>query len=196
MEILKERYSITELSEMLGITDHALRYYEKEFGLVVPKNERGRRYYTTQLANTMYQIKKMRDEGLEIKAIKKILASENAVCEPPPVVTDTDIVAVVSTGSPNVRHNNDALIELKHLLENIAENINNSLSTEINSTKEQISQEIYKSKLELGACVENSIRKLESKMEKHFEKVDESISRWRSKNRSSTVKRIVKKLFG
>ena len=29
MEVLKERYSITELSKELNITDHALRYYEK-----------------------------------------------------------------------------------------------------------------------------------------------------------------------
>ncbi|HPP36165.1 MAG TPA: MerR family transcriptional regulator, partial [Clostridiales bacterium] len=49
MEVLKERYSITELSEMLQLSDHTLRFYEKECELEVPKDERGRRYYTTEL---------------------------------------------------------------------------------------------------------------------------------------------------
>jgi len=47
------------------------------------KGQKGRRYYTPELANIMYKIKTMRDEGLEIKAIKKILQSENVITEPP-----------------------------------------------------------------------------------------------------------------
>lgn len=76
MEILKDRYTITELSERLGITDHALRYYEKEFNMNIPKDSRGRRYYTPEYANVMFQIKTMRDDGLEIKAIKKYLSAK------------------------------------------------------------------------------------------------------------------------
>jgi len=71
VEVIKDRYSITELSGYLNVTDHTLRYYEREFNLYVPKDKRGRRYYTPELANIMYKIKTMRDEGLEIKAIKK-----------------------------------------------------------------------------------------------------------------------------
>jgi DNA-binding transcriptional MerR regulator len=44
VEILRDRYTITELSQSLKITDHALRYYEKEFNIKIPKDERGRRY--------------------------------------------------------------------------------------------------------------------------------------------------------
>jgi DNA-binding transcriptional MerR regulator len=95
MEILKDRYSITELSERLKVTDHALRYYEKEFCLEIPKDSRGRRYYTTELANVMYQIKNMRDQGLEIKAIRKILQSEDNAGDPPPVVRDDDTAGLV-----------------------------------------------------------------------------------------------------
>lgn len=83
MEVLKDRYSITELSKCLKVTDHALRYYEREFNMTVPKDRRGRRYYTPELANIMYKIKAMRDEGLEIKAIKKVLESENIISNPP-----------------------------------------------------------------------------------------------------------------
>ena len=37
MEVLKERYSITELSEMLQLSDHTLRFYEKECELNIRK---------------------------------------------------------------------------------------------------------------------------------------------------------------
>ena len=52
--------------------------------MYVPKDKRGRRYYTPDLANIMYQIKNMRDEGLEIKAIKKILKPEIELISPQP----------------------------------------------------------------------------------------------------------------
>ena len=76
MPFTKEKYSITELSTELGITDHTLRFYEKEFELNIPKDSRGRRYYLLPHANILYKIKYMRDEGLEIKAIRKLIELE------------------------------------------------------------------------------------------------------------------------
>jgi DNA-binding transcriptional MerR regulator len=189
MEILKERYSITELSERLNITDHALRYYEKEFKMNIPKDERGRRYYTPDLANMMYQIKAMRDEGLEIKAIKKIMQSEYMVNEPPAVVVDNKTDTLV----PNTQTNN--YIEIKQFFDEFKEQIACSVSQEVNSAREHLSKEMTKSKLELGASFENSIRKLECKMERHFSQVDQSLSSWRERNRYGIVTRFVHKLF-
>jgi len=40
VEVIKDRYSITELSGYLNVTDHTLRYYEREFNLYVPKDKR------------------------------------------------------------------------------------------------------------------------------------------------------------
>lgn len=187
MEILKDRYTITELSERLKVTDHALRYYEKEFGICVPKDERGRRYYTPELANLMYQIKSMRDEGLEIKAIRKILQSENIISEPPSVVLDDGSVSLVAVNS------HDTSREIQLFFNEFKEQLTESVSIEINSARNYLSKEINKSKLELGACVENSIRKLESKMEKHFQEVDRSIGVWREKNKKGLFKRLLDK---
>ena len=189
MEILKDRYSITELSERLSVTDHALRYYEKEFNLDIPKDERGRRYYTPEQANIMFQIKNMRDEGLEIKAIKKIFQSENVIKEPPPVVMDENTVSVIPVNRI------DTTIELKQYFDEFKEHITTSISTEVGSAKEHFSKELSKTKLELGACVENSVRKLEAKMEKHFTEVDRSLGMWREKNNGNMLKRFVKRII-
>lgn len=192
MEILKDRYSITELSERLNITDHTLRYYEKEFNICVPKNDRGRRYYTPELANLMFKIKQMRDDGLQIKAIRKILLSDNTIMEPPPVSagnSDTTSVAISDGLSANT--------SVKHFFDEfkteITASVTASVVQEVSCAREQISQDLMKTKLELGACVENSFRKLETKMEKHFMEVDRSIGLWREKNKKGFFKRLIDK---
>lgn len=195
MDILKDKYSITELSESLNITDHALRFYEKEFGLNIPKDSRGRRFYTTDYANIMYQIKTMREQGLELKAIRKIFEDENIISEQ---------VRIASGNEENLpavaipRSNQLSTSELSVIIEtlnNIKEQLFNSISTEILTTRDHLSKEIYKSKLELGACVENSSRKLELKLDKHFQEVDRSITNWRERKSTSLSGRL-KKLIG
>lgn len=184
MEIIKDRYTITELSERLGVTDHALRYYEKEFNLNIPKDSRGRRYYTPEYANIMFKIKTMRDDGLEIKAIKKILESENIISEPPPVVTDDTYNTLAPVRS------DETLLDIKNFFNEFGEQLTKSFSRELTSAKDQISQEICKTKLELGACMDNNLRKIESKLDKHFENIDRSLGLWREKNKRSFFSRL------
>ena len=197
MEILKEKYSITELSESLKVTDHALRFYEKEFNLNIPKDNRGRRYYTTELANVMYQIKNMRDEGLEIKAIKKILANEGYINETNSVgfiTPDEQLPVVVGQGCTQLSSNELGVI--LEALNGMKDQLYSSVSTEFSATREYFSKEITRSKLELGACVENSSRKLELKLDRHFQEVDRALSMWREKKNNtfaSKLKRIIGK---
>ena len=200
MDILKDRYSITELSESLNITDHALRFYEKEFGLKIPKDSRGRRFYTTELANVMYQIKDMRDQGLELKAIRKILEDENIISETNTFsgytsesVKGEQLPALM--GSSPAHLNSSELAVIMDAINSMKEQVYNNISTELMSTKDHISKEIHKSKLELGACVENSSRKLEIKLDRHFQEVDRSITTWREKKSTSLGGRL-RKLIG
>ncbi len=201
MDILKDRYSITELSECLNITDHALRFYEKEFGLKIPKDSRGRRFYTTELANVMYQIKDMRDQGLELKAIRKILEDEHIIKDSSPGIAlnssaqlnEAQLPAVMGHAASQL--SSTELTAIIDALNNMKEQVFNNISTELLSTREQLSKEIHKSKLELGACVENSSRKLEIKLDRHFQEVDRSITNWRERKSTSLGGRL-KKLIG
>lgn len=196
MEILKDRYTITELSKQLEVTDHALRYYEKEFKLKIPRDKRGRRYYTPDLANVMFQIKAMRKEGLQIKAIKKIFNSDDVLNDPPPVILNNKVssqtLADINNQNPvRYAYNKD----IKQFFEDFKQQINDNVSKEVQSVKSQLSEEIYKTKLELGACVENSARKVEEKLEKHFENVDRSITDWRKRKKKSSIKKTFYRLF-
>ncbi|NLK87188.1 MAG: MerR family transcriptional regulator [Clostridiaceae bacterium] len=188
MEILKERYSITELAEMLQLTDHALRFYEKECELSIPKDERGRRYYTTDLANVMYKIKLMRSEGLEIKAIKKILQDDNIFGQPV-VIQESSNTSVIPAAGKEYE-------AMQVIFTELGRQLTKEISYELDNTREHLIREISKSKLELGACVENSVRRLESKMERHYEQVDNALSRWREKKKKPSVKNAFKRMFG
>jgi len=66
---LKKYYSIKEVSDMLGIPDSTLRYWEKEFKEISPKkNAKGIRHYT---AADIEQIRKVnhlvKEKSLTIK---------------------------------------------------------------------------------------------------------------------------------
>lgn len=201
MDVLKDRYSITELSECLNITDHALRFYEKEFGLRIPKDGRGRRFYTTELANVMYQIKEMRDQGLELKAIKKILEDENIIKTDSPDASlnlnpQLDVAqfpALIGHSSSQIGSTELGIII--DALNSMKEQVFSDISSELLSAREQISKDIHISKLELGACVENSSRKLEIKLDKHFQEVDRNITSWRERKSTSLGSKL-KKLIG
>lgn len=71
-KVLKKYYSIKEVSEMLGIPDSTLRYWEKEFKEIAPKkNAKGIRHYTM---DDIEQIKKVKflvkDNSLTISGAK------------------------------------------------------------------------------------------------------------------------------
>ena len=71
-KVLKKYYSIKEVSEMLGIPDSTLRYWEKEFKEIAPKkNAKGIRHYTM---DDIEQIKKVKflvkDNSLTINGAK------------------------------------------------------------------------------------------------------------------------------
>ncbi|MGE5614152.1 MAG: MerR family transcriptional regulator [Bacillota bacterium] len=187
MEVLKDKYSITELSEMLQLTDHTLRYYEKEFELPVPKDERGRRYYSAELANIMYKIKVMRSEGLEIKAIKKIL-QQDFVFETPRVLPETNSSSLVTAG----RNEHEAM---QVFFNELGKQLTRDISFEMETVREHLAKEIARSKLELGACVENGFRRLENKMEKHYDEVDKALGRWREKHRKRFLGGILPGIF-
>src|SRR5690606_37766623 len=187
MEVLKERYSITELGEMLQLSDHTLRFYEKECELEVPKDERGRRYYTPELANTMYKIKLMRSEGLELKAIKKIL-QQDRMFFPPPAADDT----TTSLAPPAGRE----IASVQAILDEIGRRLAKKISYELDSTREHLSREIAKSKVEICAGVENSIGMHKKRMEKQYEEVDRAQLGWRKRNTGNTIKRMYNRIFG
>lgn len=78
---IKETHSITEVSQMLGISDATLRKYEKDYGLKVPRNELRHRFYTTKEIEVFKQIINLKEQGANIHVIKKILSRSESLEE-------------------------------------------------------------------------------------------------------------------
>lgn len=63
------RYTIGDVSRVLGMTTSALHFYEKEGIIDTPKEESGRRYYENMDVNRLISAKKYRAMGVSLKEI-------------------------------------------------------------------------------------------------------------------------------
>lgn len=66
-------YLISDASKKVDVETHVLRYWEDELGLSIPRNEMGHRYYTEFHIRLFCQVKKLKDKGYQLKAIKAAL---------------------------------------------------------------------------------------------------------------------------
>ncbi|WP_094603598.1 HTH-type transcriptional regulator AdhR [Sporomusa silvacetica DSM 10669] len=64
-------YSIGQFSKLTNLSAPTLRYYEQEQLIVVSRDSGRRRYYTTEDIDWILFIKKLKDTGMPIKAIRE-----------------------------------------------------------------------------------------------------------------------------
>ncbi|MGT2828804.1 MerR family transcriptional regulator [Streptococcus hillyeri] len=66
--------SIKTISEQLGISAHAIRFYEKEGMVDIPRNDRGFREFDERSVDRLKAIAHYRRVGMSLEDIRKILA--------------------------------------------------------------------------------------------------------------------------
>lgn len=64
------RYMISDAAKLIDVEAHALRYWEEELDLKIPRNEMGHRYYREQDIKMLEKIKMLKDRGYQLRAIK------------------------------------------------------------------------------------------------------------------------------
>ncbi len=69
----EKRYIISDASKQVDVEAHVLRYWEEELTLEIPRNEMGHRYYTEENIKLLKNIKVLKDQGFQLKAIKMVL---------------------------------------------------------------------------------------------------------------------------
>lgn len=67
------RYMISEASKRVEVESHTLRYWEDELGLPISRNEMGHRYYKDADIELLKNIKHLKEQGFQLKAIKMLL---------------------------------------------------------------------------------------------------------------------------
>ena len=66
-------YLISDASRKVEVESHVLRYWEDELKLPVKRNELGHRYYTEEDIPEFQETKTLKEQGLQLKAIRMIL---------------------------------------------------------------------------------------------------------------------------
>ena len=67
------RYMISDAAKLVDVEAHVLRYWEEELDLPIGRNEMGHRYYTEENIRLFRQIKELKDQGVQLKAVKMLL---------------------------------------------------------------------------------------------------------------------------
>ena len=69
----KTIYYISEAAQKVQVESHVLRYWEDELKLPIHRNEMGHRCYTKENIEQLQEIKALKEQGLQLKAIKAII---------------------------------------------------------------------------------------------------------------------------
>lgn len=72
-EIKKMYYTISEVSEILKLSQNTVRHYEKQFKIRISRSRNGWRSYTPEsLKRLKFIVTLLRDEGYTIKGAQKL----------------------------------------------------------------------------------------------------------------------------
>lgn len=69
----KETYLINEVAKEVHVESHVLRYWEEELEIPITRNRQGHRVYTEEDIRRFIRIKNLKDQGLQLKAVKLVL---------------------------------------------------------------------------------------------------------------------------
>ena len=169
---------ISDASKIMRVESHVLRYWEEELGLDIPRNEQGHRYYTEKEMKILQGIKRLKEQGFQLKSIKTVLPKLDEVealdeekrkklCEE----LNESLTALDTTG-----HKEEVALK-KHVDENLKmqqfQTIMNKLIA--NALKEN-NQELTDTVTEnVVKEVDYLMRMQEEREEEHYKKLDEAL---------------------
>lgn len=187
---MEKTYLISDAAKQVQVETHVLRYWEEELGLPIKRNKLGHRYYTGSDVEFFKEVKKMKDNGLQLKAIRmymkdgKIIPIEGTglVAEETkivPIHTENPVNAVVEETEEVSRE--EKSLRLQYLLKQfIKEAVQDSNQELYNQMRDTIMKELdYQFRTQEEREDKREENRIERE-EKHFRQLDELL---RKKNR-------------
>lgn len=144
-------YKIGEVSEILGIEQHTLRYLEHSLKLKITRDERGDRLYTENDLETLKLVLKLKNEkGLNTTAIKMALENMEQIEDKPVAVNN---------------HNfNPAILEVTSIAQKIVEQ----------------NEELMRQNQQLNQRIDQLEKAIEKREQEKSAKIDEFINLWKA----------------
>lgn len=175
----QEMLLISEAAKQVQVETHVLRYWEEELHLPIKRNDMGHRYYTMEDVAQFKEIKVLKEQGLQLKAIRTILqkeGGENVAADKSKEDAAMDYLIgkkqkyFVSLSGEESREEKASRLQylLRHMMTEAVKNANKELAVEI---KESILKELdYQFRTR-----EEKEEEHWKKEEEHFRKVDEML---------------------
>ena len=179
-DLEKDMYLISETAKLVGVESHVLRYWEEELKLPIRRNELGHRYYTREDVEQFREIKKLKEQGLQLKAIRTVL-TDSTLQVMVPVRERTQPVRSMPSGleAQEDRQLQDKSARLQFLLHNlVAQAVRESNQELTREIKETIMKEMdYQFRIQEEEN-EKRDRQRTEREEEHYRKLDELIKQY------------------
>jgi DNA-binding transcriptional MerR regulator len=130
----EQRYLISDAAKMVAVEAHVLRYWEDELEIPIGRTELGHRYYTRENIEIFQNVKKLKEEGLQLKAIKAVLQSTNYR---PEEKIQQEQSAAEQTSLIEMQNNAEKLRQFKELVEEIVDRVVKDNNEELQSRLEE-----------------------------------------------------------
>ena len=150
-------YNISDAARILSVEDHALRYWESQLGIDIPRNSCGYRYYEEEQIILLKEVKELKEKGFTLKQIKAILPKIKQV------------VALPEEKLFGLRKQLENLIGKEETMEIVPMPAKNAMTVEKEGTKSRIEE--FKAVME-----EIVLQALQKKEEAFSEQLQTSVS--------------------
>jgi len=182
------RYLISDAAKKVQVESHVLRYWEEELKLPIKRNELGHRYYTEDDIIRFKEVKSLKEQGLQLKAIRMILKDGriqpftereiNPRVEEKHVlmVNSNELMSTPPNGTSLSTANEAKTLRLQQLLQQmISDAVRKSTGEFVEDIKETMLKELdYQFRLQ-EEREENYIKEKINRDEAHYQRIDEML---------------------
>lgn len=166
------RYMISDAAKLVEVESHVLRYWEEELELPIARNEMGHRYYTEDDIQLLKHIKKLKERGYQLKAIKMDISENGELLLP----ENVQMMEVRQEKREILNENADKMQQFQDLL-------SKALGQALKENQSSIGKEIgTKVAEQVTKEVNYQFRAQEEALESHYRKLDARIQSIQKRN--------------
>lgn len=164
LESREKTYTIGEACELLNCEVHNLRYIEKAVGLEIQRNEFQERIYTHEDLVTLKSVFELKDQGLNYKAIKKVLEQQGEEV----AVTNTE-----SIGNDLIMQPDNIEKFMSFLANSVEQGVENKVTPMLNGIIDRM-ESLEKQNQELRDALEQAQQKYYKELYAKLTKLEEA----------------------
>jgi len=162
------RYMISDAARLVDVEAHVLRYWEEELDLPIGRNEMSHRYYTEENIRLFQSIKDLKEQGVQLKAIKMLIPDlEKGETEITHLIARVDKFPAAPESPSEIREEKMQQFQciMSRLISEALEDHTERMGRDIS---DQVSGQVIKE-------MDYLLRMKEEREEERFKKLDESI---------------------